>query len=1076
MKNYALAFVLLLAAMTASSAANGQTPSAGVMGRVTDSNGAVIPGAIIKVTNLDTNISQKTVTNESGDFVLPYLNPAGYALEAQAAGFRTYKRDNFTLAVSQILRLDIRLEAGAATETVTITDTPSALNTETGARGEVTTSAEIAELPLDGRNFSDLALLTGGVIPRGDGGDGSFAVNGGRGDNTGFLLDGMNNTQRRNSGVVINPPIESIREFKMLTSGFSAEYGRYAGGMLTAVTKSGTNRLHGSLYEFLRNDIFDAKGYFDPERLKLRRNQFGATVSGPVWIPKIYDGRNRTFFLFAWDSLRQIDGSAERVLVPTPEMLRGDFSKATDASGKPIALMDTVNRTPFANNQIPANRFDPVAVKLLKYFPAPNLSAGPYNFITQGNATNSFDSFSAKLDHTMSEKDRLSVGAFWRRRDTFNPIVSSRSPLPYFGSANTPGELLTYIRYLRTLTPTMYLEASANFSRRDNREVWPHSGESSDWAAETGFKGGTNNPVAAGPPYFTLTGYMPIGPANDIPKIWAFNNYQYTGALTWIRGAHSFKFGGDFLRMQYFSRSYGDTRGRINFLGRFTGHPVADFMLGWVDNMRRQLDATGPYHLVSNYAGFAQDDFKVTQNLTLNLGVRYDLMKQPKEKYGALAEFIPSLGKIVVAGAGTLSEAEFNNRITTAGLAQFVVKAADVGLPETIVRNDWNNLAPRFGFAWRVFGNNKTVLRGGYGIFYGSSSLYRMDEYNDTYPFGVTETFSRVTNDPRRLTLSNPFPADRRGFSGVTSSFGQESDSPATQYLQSWNLALERELGRGTVVELAYTGSKGTHLQRRYDLNQAGRTQATSTIRPYPAFSSIQIINDGSNSIYHSGQLTVRRRLSNQLFVRGSYTWAKSIDESSNTGGTIAFNFSQAQDSRNLKLERGRSDFDIGHTFAGSFIWAPQLTKHWLGRNWQLAGTSAIYGGQPFTPRVATVNFANGEATRPDRIAKGTVDNPTVDRWFDRSAFVVLPTGSYRFGNSGRNILDGPGTIIINTSLSRRFRFGESRSIQYRLEAFNLPNHPNFNLPENNVDIPTAGTIRGAKNSRNLQMSLRLEF
>jgi Carboxypeptidase regulatory-like domain len=1072
MKNYALAFILLLSAVTVSA----QTPSAGVTGRVTDANGAVIPGAIIKVSNLDTNLSQQTLTNESGDFVLPYLNPTSHSLEARAAGFRTYKRGNFTLAVGQVLRIDIRMEVGEATETVTITDAPPALNTETGARGEVTTSAEIAELPLDGRDFSDLALLTGGVIPRGDGGDGSFAVNGGRGDNTGFLLDGMNNTQRRNTGVVINPPIESIQEFKMLTSGFSAEYGRYAGGMLTAVTKSGTNRFHGSLYEFMRNDVFDAKGYFDPERLKLRRHQFGAMISGPVVLPKIYNGRNRTFFLFAWDSLRQIDGSAERALVPTPEMLRGDFSKATDANGRPIVIMDAVNRVPFANNQIPANRFDPVAVKLLKYFPTPNLNGGSYNYITQGNATNNFDSFSVKLDHALNDKDRLTLGAFWRTRDTFNPVITSRSPLPYFGSSNTPNEMLTYIRFLHTFSPTMYLEASANFSRRTNREVWPYSGDSSDWAAETGFNGGTTNPVAAGPPYVTLTGYLPIGPAYDIPKIWAFNNYQYTGTLTWIRGPHSVKFGGDFLRMQYFSRSYGDTRGRVNFLGRFTGHPVADFMLGWVDNMRRQLDATGPYHLISNYAGFVQDDFKVSPTLTLNLGLRYDLMKPPKEKYGALAEFIPSLGKVIVAGTGTLSEADFNNRITTAGLAQHVVRASDVGLPESIVRTDWNNIAPRFGFAWRVFGNNRTVLRGGYGIFYGSSSLYRMDDYTDTYPFGVTETFSRVTSNPRRLTLSNPFPTDRRGFSGVTSSFGQESDSPATQYVQSWNLALEREFGRGLVVELAYAGSKGTHLQRRYDINQAGRTQATSTIRPYPAFGSIQIINDGSNSIYNSGQLTVRRRFSKQFFVRGSYTWSKSIDESSNTGGTIAYNFSQAQDSRNLKLERGRSDFDIGHSFAGSLIWAPTFSRNWLARDWQLSGTSTIYTGQPFTPRVATVNYANGEATRPDRIAKGTVENPSPDRWFDRNAFVVVPTGSYRFGNSGRNILDGPGTIIINTSLSRRFRFGESRSIQYRLEAFNLPNHPNFNLPENNVDIPTAGTIRRAKNSRNLQMSLRLEF
>src|SRR5215475_12338754 len=431
-----LALVLMLAAVTASA----QTPSASVTGRVTDATGAVFPGAIIKVTNLDTDLSQQAISNEIGDFVIPYLNPSRYTLEAQAPGFRTYKHEDFTLVVNQTLRLDIRLEVGATSETMTVTDAPTLLNTESSARGEVTNKDEIAELPLDGRNFSVLALLTGSVTPRGDGGDGSFAVNGARADNGGFLLDGMNNTQRRNTGVVINPPLESIQEFKMLTSGYSAEYGRYAGGMLTAVTKSGTNRFHGSLYEFIRNDVFDARGYFDPERLKLRRNQFGATVSGPVALPKIYNGRKRTFFLFSWDSLREINGGAERALVPTPEMLRGDFSKATDTSGKPLVIMDTVNRVPFPNNQIPADRLDPVAVKLLKYFPAPNFSGGPYNFITKGNATNSFNSFGVKLDHSLFDKDSVTFGAFWRTRDALNPIISNRSPLPYFGSSNTPNE------------------------------------------------------------------------------------------------------------------------------------------------------------------------------------------------------------------------------------------------------------------------------------------------------------------------------------------------------------------------------------------------------------------------------------------------------------------------------------------------------------------------------------------------------------------------------------------------------------------------------------------------------------
>jgi len=1055
-------------------AAYSQTPSASVLGRITDATGAVIPGVTVKVTNLDTNVSYQGTSNEIGDYTIPYLNPGRYSLEASAQGFRTYRHAEFTLAVDQALRIDIPLEVGSAAESITVTEAPPLLNTESSTRGEVTTQEEIKEIPLDGRNFSDLALLTGGVIPKGDGGDGTYAVNGARADNAGFLLDGVNNTQRRNTGAMIEPPLEGVQEFKMLTSGFSAEYGRYAGGMLTVVTKSGTNRFRGSLYEFLRNDALDAKGFFAVQKDKLRRNQFGATVSGPVYVPKIYDGRNRTFFMFTWDSLRRINGKSQRTVVPEPEMLRGDFSHATDPYGKPVALTDAVSKAPFPNNQIPASRMDPVAVKLSRYYPAPNFRAGVYNYISQGNATNDINSFGVKGDHNISSRDRLTLSAFWRSSNSWDPVMTSRSPIPFFGSTNDTPSVLSYIRYLRSITPTMFLEASVNFSRRTNYQVWPYSPDK-DWAAETGFVGGIKNPIAAGPPAVEITSFMTLGPAYDIPKIWAYNNYQYAATTTWIKGRHSIKFGGDFLRTQYFSRSYGDTRGRVSFDGRFSGLSMADFLLGWINSSRRQLDASGPYHLLSNYSGFLQDDLKVTPSLTLNLGVRYEVMKPPKEKFGAWSMFMPPFAKVVVAGTGILSPEEFNFRITSTGMAPYVVRAADVGLPPTITKTDWTNVAPRFGFAWRMFGSTKNVLRGGYGIFYGTSSLYRMDEYSDTFPFSVTETFSRVSSNPLILTLSNPFPLDRRGFSGVTGTYGQENPEPQTQYLQTWNLTIEREF-KGTVLEIAYAGSKGTHLQRRYDINQAGRTYETRNLRPYPFFGSIQTISDGSNSIYNSGQLTVRRRFSKQLFVRASYTYAKSIDESSNTGGTIQYNFSSAQDSRNLRLERGRSDFDIGHAFAGSFIWTPQFSRHWLAKDWQISGASTIYTGPPFTPRVANVNYSAGEATRPDRIAKGTVPHPTPDMWFDRMAFPVVPTGSYRFGNSGRNILDGPGSVIINTSLSRRIRFGESRSLQIRAESFNLPNHPNFNLPENNVNVLAAGTISRAKNNRNLQLGARFEF
>lgn len=1062
----AVALIALAASLS------GQNPSASVVGRVTDPTGSIIPGASIKVSNLDTNISQQAMSNDIGDFTVPYLKPGRYSLEASAAGFRTYRRLEFSLVVDQALRLNIPLEIGAAAESVTVTEAPPVINTESSARGEVTLNREIVEMPLEGRNFSDLAYLTGGVIPKGDGGDGQYAVNGARADNISFLVDGVNNTQQRNTGPVINLPIESVQEFKMMTSGYAAEYGRFAGGVLSVVTKSGTNRLRGSLYEFLRNDVWDATSYFDAEKSKLRRNQFGATISGPVILPKLYNGRNHTFFVFTWDSLRLVDGKTQRGIVPLPEMLTGDFSKARDALGRPLRITDTLNRAPFPDNQIPRDRLDPVSLKMAAYFPKPNLTGSANNFISQGNSTSSNNNLGIKLDHDFSSKSRLTASTFWRPNKAWDPVVNARSPLPLFGLKNNTLDLLTYIRYVHNLTPTTFLELNTSFSRKTNNQLWPYSADR-DWAAEVGYVGGTTNPIARGLPQFEATGYIILGPAYDYPKIWAFNNYQYTGSVSRFQGRHNWKFGMDFLRMHYFSRGFGDMRGRMTFNARFTGESMADFLLGWASSSRRQLDATGPYNLISNYSGYAQDDFRITPSLTLNLGMRYELMKPQREKYDALSMFLPDIGKVVIAGRGTVPD--FDQRIKDLG-PQNSTLAPDVGLPSTITRPDYTNFAPRFGFAWRVFGSTKTVLRGGYGLYYGSSSIYRMDEYNDTFPFSINETFSVSGTNPLLVTASNPFPTGRRNVGGVTSAYGQESTSPKTQYLQSWNLTVEREFFRGTALEVAYAGSKGTHLQRRYDINQFYREQARSTLRPYSSFSSIQIISDGSNSIYNSGSITLRQRFSKQLFVRAAYTYAKSIDESSNTGGTIQYNFGTAQDPRNLRGERGRSDFDIGHSFAGSFIWSPALSRNALLRDWQISGAATIYSGPPFTPRMGTFDYNNGGASRPDRLGKGAIEQPSVEQWFDRTVFPAVPTGSFRFGSSGRNILDGPGTMAINMSLARRIRFQERGSIQFRLESFNLPNHPNFNLPENRVDIISGGTISRAKNNRTLQLGARIEF
>ena len=1054
-----------------------QTPSASLVGRVTDPSGAVVPKVSIQVRNLDTQVSKSGATNGVGDFTIPYLNPGRYELEAGAAGFRPYKHSGFDLEVGQTLRLDLRLEVGNSADVITVTDTPPAVNTDTGTRGDVTTNQEILELPLNGRSFSDLAYLTGGVVSKPENGDGQYSINGGRPDNVGFLLDGMNNTQRRNTGSMVSPPLEGIQEFKVITSGFSAEYGRFSGGMLTAVTKSGGNGLRGSLSEFVRNDIFDARNFFAADKSKLRQHQFGSTVTGPVYLPHLYNGHNRTFFLFSWESQRQISGSIQRGIVPTAAMLKGDFSAVVDASGKPVNLKDPLaGNSLFPNRQIPTTRLDPVSLKMAAYYPAPNLTGSANNYLAVGNSTSDYDNFNAKIDHVLSTSDRLSMSATWKPSSSFNPF--QRSPVPIFGAANKPFSILIGIRELHTFTPTLLNEFSGSFSRLTNLQGSLDTAR--DWSAEIGFNGGTKNPIAMGLPFVSVSGYIDLGQPYDMPKFWVYNNYHYTDALTWIHGRHSVRFGGDFLRYQYFNKYAENLRGRVTATNHFTGDPMGDYVLGYLSSSQRLIDIAREYLFSSNFAGFVQDDFKITSNLTLNLCVRYELMKPVNEKYGARSSFVPSLGKLVVAGTGGVSEAEFAQRIQQSGVAQYIVRAADVGLPDTITKTNWHNFAPRFGFAWRPFSTNRSVIRGGYGIFYGTDSLYRYDELSTNYPYAVLQTFSYSSSNPLGLTMSNPFPAATARVAGISTAYGQQVNSP-TQYTQSWSLTMERELGRSTVLEIAYAGSKGTHLPRRYDMNQplyipSLKLPNGSFPKPFPAFSNIYITNDIMNAHYNSGTVTLRHHLTKQAFIRASYVYGKSIDETSDTNGNTPGGFNRAQDSYNLHGERGRSDWDVGHSFAASFVFEPKLSRNVFLRDWQFSGTATAYTGLPFTPKVANYSEINGGASRPDRIAKGTVPNPTPERWFDPTAFPLVPNGSYRFGDSGRNILDGPGTINLNTSLSRRIRFSEYRALQFRWEQFNLLNHTNFNLPATQVDVINAGVISAAKNPRQMQLALRLEF
>jgi hypothetical protein len=442
-----------------------------------------------------------------------------------------------------------------------------------------------------------------------------------------------------------------------------------------------------------------------------------------------------------------------------------------------------------------------------------------------------------------------------------------------------------------------------------------------------------------------------------------------------------------------------------------------------------------------------------------------------------MTNFVPELGKLVVASDQTAPD--FARQVADAGLAGKVVLAKDVGFPSSLIFPYYKDFAPRFGFAWRPFGGNRSVVRGGYGIFYGNNlwNPVRNDLAN-VYPFSVAETLNKNTSKPELLTLQNPLGV-KSNLNGVLTPNGYQAYT-TPQYLQSWNLTVEREIGKAAAIEISYVGSKGTHIGRKYNINMPFRVPALrvngSFPRPISGFNDIDYYGFGGNSSFNSGTVTLRKRLARGFFYRLNYVYSKSIDEASQIADNADGGAGAPQNARCLRCERGRSDWDRGHSLTSLFLYDLPFRQNRFIRDWQISGTTRFQTGPPFTPLVSNAQLDQGEANRPDRIAKGTVADPTPARWYDTSAFSLLPSTAFRFGDSGRNILDAPGLIDSNVSLIRRVRVAERYTFQFRAEAFNALNHPNFNLPNQNVNAPAAATITDMRSPRLIQFGLRLQF
>ncbi|HTM51643.1 MAG TPA: TonB-dependent receptor [Bryobacteraceae bacterium] len=1058
-----------------------QVDTGTIAGTLTDSSGAVLPGASVVIRQTETHQEFKLSSNELGQFVSPPLPPGPYEVAAEKQGFqRTVTRIQLTLNQRAVVNLSLQI--GASQQEVTVAAETTLLETETTTMGNLRTGQSVRDLPLNGRNFASLLSLTTGVVPAQQQvqsqsltpmrGVTANTVNGVGFRSNQMLVDGMDNTEVHNGqGIVIYPPIEAIQEFNVQTSVASAEFGR-GGGNINIRLKSGAQEVHGALFEFLRNSSLDAKNFFDApgKTPPLRMNQFGGVVGGPVLFPGRPRNRTNTFFFFDYEGLRFRQAQTFRSTVPLPTFLDGDFSASPNRIFDP-ATTTGQTRTQFPNNMIPQSRIDKVGRNLLAIFPAPNLPGISNNYLLNPAETRDGNNWDLKIDHRFSDRDLT----FYRfSRHLTGDFVPGGLPAPAWGSTSAGLSRFPVHQfvasYTHMFTPLLVNEARAGVGRLFIDSHQPNYGVNvADQVGIPGINSGSDV-IRSGLPQISIGSLTAnIGDSGFRPTLIISENWQYSDNLSWYRGAHTFKFGGQILRRRYNLTQSTSARGIYSITGIYTqnlaspagtGFGPADTLLGLPANGNITLLGGSRGFRRTEFSTFAEDSWKLSPSLTLNLGLRYEMFAYPwAEVYDRQANFLPSRGDVFTANTKDLPE-------------------------RTGTTTDKNNFGPRVGLAWKL--NSRTVVRAAYGVFYQGESVPETNLPSQNPPFTGSVAFTNNAADlagARRLSQGFPistataFPTDGAVLYSAEHDF-------ALPYTQQWNVGLQRELRGDFVLAASYVGTKGTGNILAPDINQpAPGPGAVNPRRPFPRFSAINEVSSSGSSTYHALQATAEKRVSHGLSFLLSYTWAHGLSDGDFIGGR--------QNLNNLRAERGRTATDLRHRFVGSWTWALPFGRNSHGvtqaliGGWQANGILSLYGGLPFTVS-SSINTLNGSGgQRANRIGSGVLPNDqrTLQRWFDIGAFVT--PAQYQFGNSGVNILEGPGTRTLDYSMFKNFYFSADRrrSLQFRGEMFNLFNTPQFNNPNAAIGGTGAGTISTAgskptfqRTSRSIQFALKLYF
>ena len=1116
MRKVSFLFALLALFLGVASSLKAQTATGQITGTVRDASGAVLARAKVTVTNQSTNFTRETNTSVDGTYVFPLLPVGPYTVTVAQQGFNTSKQSNVQLTVDKIARVDFDLKVGDLSATVDVQAAAVTLDTETASMGQTVTQKQVTQLPLNGRNFLSLLFLNGGTVETGgeqgsmrQGAGSAISINGARPTSNNFMIDGTSNVDTALGTPAAILSIDAIQEFKQQTGTYSAEYG-FSANQINVISKTGTNALHGTVFWFGRNDAFDANTYFNNARStptnpikknKLRQNQYGFVAGGPVWIPKIYDGRNKSFWLANFEGFKQTRGQTDLLIVPTPDQLAGRFTSI---------ITDPTTGQPFANNTIPANRFSRLArLAVAKFFPTPNFTGAGGNWIRNRNLPLNQTQYTIRGDqqlgkfgtvfgrYTQSDytnttiQNTTELGDVFFVQKTKNWQVSHTVP---FG-----GNLVNQFRFGYVEALAVQHGAPAPQSDIDPLQLTGvFTGLPDDQRSypAVGFGG-----VGAG-----LSGGGSAGndfQSSNQPMI------DISNTTTWIRGRHTMNFGANIRKWSLQRDLANDFLGQFTFSGFFTGnttrdHAVADFLLGYFSGASVFQPAgfsvagkTGnPREFNFFYfAPYFQDDWKVNSRLTLNLGLRYDFRTIPNETNNRMGwrDLANPRGGLLIADQTLVDKGIVGDQ----SYYKFAGRRNPADSPKNV-------LAPRFGFAYRPFNDDKTVVRGGYGIFYDSAEGREIDGAADIFPYVSRGNYIQSLGQTNLLTTNNLFPnfanigvatPAANGFLAVSM-----SPEPRNPYVQQWSLGVQRELSRNTTLELNYIGAKGTHLLMRRNIAQArvptnpAVCAATPTAGDCPVLARRPFVNFGTyidsdwsgNSSYNAFNAKVEHR-SNSFLFTAVYTFAKSIDSKSAAAGigNDVAGWQGFLNNADIRRDRGRSEFDVDHRLVSSLVYELPIGRgKKFGNNlhkaadlfiggWQVNAIATFQRGFPMSITAADVGGLNDTfgTNRADLVGTAKLTK-TLNQWFDTSAFKQPAAGF--LGTSGRGILRAPGIHNWDTGLFKNFAITEKLSFQFRFESFNAWNHTQWGVPVRSVADSRVGQILGTRAARINQLGAKL--